>query len=250
MGRKRKRASGADAFYQRDKPLWCPSIYNKAYEDTTPVSLRFARLSRIMPRDLTISARGGVGPDCARHSTPSAIDRKADPCVDFYQYACGTWMKQTHSRLISRVGDASTRFRSGTVKSAPSNARQSGGREASRTPGTEDRRLLRRLHGRSGDQRQRNRPAQTGSRPHQRASMTKPPSPTRSLRCYRTWRIAVLPLRLVAGRQELHPHDRAISTKAASASRIATTTSKTDEKSVEIRKQYVAHIQKMFELRA
>ena len=23
----------------------------------------------------------------------NAIDRTADPCVDFYQYACGTWIK-------------------------------------------------------------------------------------------------------------------------------------------------------------
>ena len=32
-------------------------------------------------------------PPPAKVFDPAAIDRTANPCVDFYQYACGTWLK-------------------------------------------------------------------------------------------------------------------------------------------------------------
>ena len=80
----------------------------------------------------------------------SAMDRTADPCEDLYPYSCGGWKKNNPIPADQAAGastGSSTRTISAT-SGASSRTRPS--RSAAHADAAEDRRLLRRLHGRGG----------------------------------------------------------------------------------------------------
>jgi len=74
---------------------------------------------------LALGAAGpGDAPETPLSSLPytpgldqSAVDRAADPCVDFYQYVCGGWVKnnpipsdQSSWSVYGKMGEENTRF--------------------------------------------------------------------------------------------------------------------------------------------
>ena len=79
------------------------------------------------------------------------IDKTADPCVDFYQYACGNWLKRTEIPADQPEWVSFTELYERNLVTEAQHSGEGGcGRAESRRDRPEGRRLLRCMHRREG----------------------------------------------------------------------------------------------------
>ena len=125
----------------------------------------------------TLLARAAEPPDAMpslEHFNPDQVDKTLDPCSDFFQYACGKWIKANPippDQAGSGTGNKLFIWNVAAVRSTLEDAANA----STRTP-VEQRgwRLLRFLHGRSHYQQTRDRAAEARTRPHRSATQQVP----------------------------------------------------------------------------
>ena len=82
-------------------------VQSAGFRTLRPKAFRFKALMLLLGAPLALSAQqfasapdtsqAPVEPKAPHSFDLNAIDKTADPCTDFYQYACGNWRKsQSH----------------------------------------------------------------------------------------------------------------------------------------------------------